>query len=243
MSGEIRLSPRLLARVGGILYLMIILGAVFFPFAIAPSGMMQGDAALPSPARILAAKPLYVFAGAAQLVLAVCDIAVAVVLYALLRPVDRTLALLATAFRIAFAAVVTANVVNHFAPLVMLDGMPDSGFTAGQVQALATAFLKLRTLGLDVALVLFGFHCLIAGYLISRSSFLPRVLGFLLTIGGVGYIANILASFLPHEVATQFFPYIMWPAGVAELGLTAWLIVIGVNSAKWQAQAGKAAAS
>jgi hypothetical protein len=112
-----------------------------------------------------------------------------------------------------------------------------SAFTPEQVQALAGMFLRFRTMGLDIALVFFGFHCMILGYLLFRSTFFPRILGMLMAIGGVGYIVNIFATVLPLDIASRLFPYAMLPAGVAELGLSLWLIVVGVNAAKWRSRA------
>ncbi len=229
-------SPRAMARIAGLLYLAIIVGALFIPFATVPSGMMRGDAALPTVAHILAARQLYALAGIAQAILGACDIAVALILYELLKPVGRSLALLAAFFRLVFVAIANANLLNHFAPLLLLSG--DLGaFTPEQLQALAGMFLRLRTIGLDIALVFFGFHCIILGYLLFRSTFFPRVLGLLMAIGGVGYIANIFASVIPLDIASRLFPYVMLPAGVAELGLSLWLIVVGVNAAKWRSRA------
>ncbi len=232
-------SPRATARIAGFLYLLIIVGALFIPFAIVPSGMMRGDAALPTVAHILAARQLYALAGIAQAILGACDIAVALILYELLKPVGRSLALLAAFFRLVFVAIANANLLNHFAPLLLLSG--DLGaFTPEQLQALAGMFLRLRTIGLDIALVFFGFHCVILGYLLFRSTFFPRVLGLLMAVGGVGYIANIFATVLPLDVAARLFPYVMLPVGVAELGLSLWLIVVGVNAAKWRSRAAAA---
>lgn len=72
-------SPRFEARLAGFLYLLIILGGLFAPFAVAPSGMMLGDAALPTAAKILAAKHLYIIGGIAQLLVYTCDIGVALI--------------------------------------------------------------------------------------------------------------------------------------------------------------------
>jgi hypothetical protein len=71
-------SPRFKSRTAGFLYLLIIVGALFAPFAVAPSGMIRGDA-LPTAAQILASKPLYVFGGAARLVVGACDIGVSLI--------------------------------------------------------------------------------------------------------------------------------------------------------------------
>ena len=109
-------SPRFKARIAGFLYLLIIIGGLFAPFAFAPSGMMLGDAALPTTAKILASKHLYVLGGAAQLIVYTCDIGVALIFYELLRPVSRSLALLATFLRLVFVAIASANIFNHFAP-------------------------------------------------------------------------------------------------------------------------------
>ena len=80
------ISPRFEARLAGCLYLLIILGGLFSPFAVAPSGMMVGDAALPTAAKTLDAKPLYIIGGVAQLMVYTCDIGVAVIFYELLNP-------------------------------------------------------------------------------------------------------------------------------------------------------------
>jgi Domain of unknown function (DUF4386) len=234
-------SPRFKCRVAGFLYLFIIVGALFAPFAVAPSGMMRGDAALPTTAQILASKPLYVFGGAAQLVVGACDIAVALIFYGLLKPVSKELALLAAFFRLVFVAVANANVLNHFAPLLLLSGAEYlRAFKPDQLQALALVFIRLRTIGFDIALLFFGFHCVVLGYLLFRSTFFPRILGLLLAIGGMGYVANILASVIPPAIGAHLFPYIMLPAGFAEIALTLWLIVVGVNASKWKAQANTA---
>ena len=116
------ISTRFEARLAGCLYLLIIPGSLFSPFAVAPSGMMLGDAALPTAAKILDAKPLYIIGGVAQLMVYTCDIGVAVIFYELLNPVHRSLALAATFFRLVFVAVAAANMVNHFAPAILLVG-------------------------------------------------------------------------------------------------------------------------
>jgi hypothetical protein len=204
--------------------------------------MMLGDAVLPSPAQIVASKSLYIFGGVAQLLVYACDIGVALVFYELFKPVSRRVALLATFFRLVFVGMASINMLNHFAPPIFLSGADLlSAFTPDQLRALAVAFIRLRTFGFDIALVFFGFHCILVGYLIFRSTFLPRVLGILLAIGGIGYLANILTTAIPLAIRVHLFPYVMLPAGVAEILLTLWLIVVGVNVVRWKEQANAAA--
>lgn len=231
-------SPLIRARIGGLLYLLIILGGLFAPFAIAPTGMMLGEASVPSPAQIMASRSLYALGGATQLMVYACDVGVALVFFELLKPVNRSMALLGALFRLVFVAVASANIIIHFAPLVLLSGADSlNAVPPGESQALALAFIRLRTFGFDIALVFFGFHCLIVGYLLFRSTFLPRVLGLGLAAGGLGYLANIFATIIPPAMKSHIFPYIMWPAGIAEIALTLWLIIRGVNVTKWKEQA------
>jgi Domain of unknown function (DUF4386) len=105
------------------------------------------------------------------------------------------------------------------------------------LQALALAFIRFRTFGFDIALVFFGLHCLILGYLLFRSTFFPRILGVALSIGGLGYLAIFLRRAISPAIAGHIFPYIMLPAGIAEIALTLWLIIRGVNVPRWKEQA------
>jgi hypothetical protein len=234
-------SPRVQARIAGFLYLLIIIGGLFAPFALAPSGMMLGEAALPTTAKILASKPLYVLGGVAQLIVYTCDIGVALIFYELLKPVSKSVALLATFFRLVFVAIASANMFNHFAPLIFLSSADYlSAFTTDQLQAFALAFLRLRTFGFDIALVFFGFHCLLVGYLVFKSTSLPRILGIGLAIGGLGYLANILTTAIPAAIRDHLFPYVMLPGGLAEISLTLWLIIVGLNVPRWKKEASAA---
>jgi hypothetical protein len=81
-------------------------------------------------------------------------------------------------------------------------------------------------------LVFFGFYCLLIGYLISRSTFLPRILGVLMAFGGLGWL-----TFLSPPLASHLSPYIFAPGLLGEGSLTLWLLVIGVNEQRWEEQA------
>ena len=86
-------------------------------------------------------------------------------------------------------------------------------------------------------MVFFGFYCLLIGYLIFRSTFLPRILGVLLAISGLCYQIDNFAGFLWPAFQAHLEPYILLP-GVAELLLALWLVVMGVNEQRWKERAG-----
>jgi len=105
-----------------------------------------------------------------------------------------------------------------------------------QLQALALMFLKLHIQVYNIGLVLFGTYNLLIGYLIFRSTFLPRILGMLLALSGLCYLINSFANFLSPAFAANLVPYILVP-GVAELLLALWFVVIGVNVQRWNEHA------
>jgi hypothetical protein len=100
-----------------------------------------------------------------------------------------------------------------------------SVFSLEQLQALALVFLKLSGRTNDIGLVFFGFYCLLIGYLIFRSTFLPRALGVLMAFGGLGWL-----TFLVPPVSSALSPYSLAPGILGEGALTLWLLAFGVKS-------------
>ena len=222
-------SPRSTARMAGALYLIIIVAALFAEVFVRGRLVVSGDAAATA-ANILAHQTLYRLGGAADLVTFLCDAAVALLFYELLKPVSRRLSLFAAAFRLVFAALVLVNTLNHFVPLVLLGGAPYlNAFKPDQLQALALAALHLHGTGYTIGLVVFGVHCVLLGWLIARSTFLPRVLGWLMALAGFCYLANSFAGLVYPPLQGHLYPYILLPAGVVEFSLCGWLLAVGVN--------------
>lgn len=150
-----------------------------------------------------------------------CDTGVALILYGLFRPVSRSLSLLAALFRLIFVAIMAVNSLNYF-------GLGDLFKGAHSAAAFNT--------GYGIALVPFGAHCVVLGYLILKSIFLPRILGILMALAGSGYLTFLWPPLGSH----LFFPYILIPGILGEGSLTLWLIVIGVNVQRWNEQGGAA---
>jgi len=227
-------SPRFKARIAGAFYLLIFVAAPFAEFFVRGRLVVDGDAAATA-TNILAHESLFRLGFVAELFTLLCDTTVALILYDLLKPVNRSLSLLAAFFRLMLVAIMAVDSLNYFSPLVLLGGAHFlTAFKADQLQALALVSQSLYTHGYNISLVFFGFHCLVIGYLIYRSTFLPRIIGVLLAIGGPCYVANSLGSFLSPGFAA---PYLLIPAALGELSLTLWLLVVGVNVPKWEEKA------
>jgi hypothetical protein len=228
-----KVSPQQYARTAGVLYLVIIVAAVFGEFMVRQSFIVSGDAAATA-ANIRDNPFLFRLGFASDLVAFLSDIGVSVIFYVLLRPVSQPLALLAAFFRLAQSTILGANLLNHLSASMLLGGASYLGvFSDAQLDALGLFFLERHAFGYDIALVFFAMHCVVVGYLIARSGFFPWVLGVLMVIAGVGYVADSYTSFLAPEINAAIVTVTLIPAVVAEFALTIWLLVRGVNAKAW----------
>ncbi|WP_304169407.1 DUF4386 domain-containing protein [Phenylobacterium aquaticum] len=229
-----RPSPRALARLTGLLYLYIIVAAMFSEAFVRSRLIVSGDPAA-TVRNIAASEGLWRWGVAANVSTTLCDVAVAALLFVLLAPVNRTASLTAAAFRLAYAAAMAASAAFLVAPLLLLgDFASKSAIEAAQIQSLVSYSLRLHAAGFDVALVLFGVHLVLVGLLIARSTYLPRLLGAALAVAGACYIANSFIGFLAPSLAARLFPWTLLPGFVAESSLALWLLIAGVNPARWR---------
>lgn len=122
------------------------------------------------------------------------------------------------------------NLLNQLAPLLLLHNTSYlKAFNIEQLQTLSLFFLNLQSQGYNISLLLFAFYFPIIGYLVYKSNFLPRILGVIYTLAGLGYLINSLAMFLFPHLATYLFPYVLLPAFIGEVSMSLWLIFKGVK--------------
>lgn len=220
------------ARIAGMLYLTIILSGIFAQFFVRGSLIVPGDAAATAN-NIVASESLFRIGIAADLIMILCDVALAGFFYVLLKPVDNGLALLAAFFRLVQAAILGMNLLNLFLALQLVDVAGNlTVFGADQMYAQAMLYLDAHSTGYSLALVFFGIQCLVLGYLIVISGYMPKILGSLLIFAGLGYLIDSFASFLlpSYDVYAEIFALIVFvPALIGELALALWLLWKGVN--------------
>jgi len=231
-----RTSPRLKARIAGALWLLVMAGGMA-GFVINSGLMVRGDAAATAD-RILASETLFRAGFTANLLAGVCYVGVTVLLYDVLKPVSRVVSLLAAFFGLGGVAIGGVGYISNLAPLVLLKSAPDlTAFTLGQIQAMALIFLRLYAQSFNMGMLLFGCQCALAGWLIVRSTFLPRVLGVLLAAGGLSYVVSSIANFLSPAFGASVSPYILPAVFLGEGSLSVWLTAAGVNASRWEEQA------
>jgi hypothetical protein len=214
-------------------FVTAVLGAVVAP-GISGLGGMSADAATTANT-ILANEPSYRLGWALGLISTTCYVALMALFYQVFRPVSRTLAVLAAFFGLVGCAITAVGSLFQLAPLVILGGGSYlSVFNATQMQALALLFLNLGVQVSDIALVFFGLFQLVLGYLIFRSTFLPRILGALIALAGVGWL-----TFLWPPLANALLTPLEILGFLAEALFMLWLLVVGVNAHRWKEQASK----
>jgi len=229
-------SPRFKARVAGALWLLcIVAGIVGF---IAGGRLVAANDAAATAANILAKESLFRLGFTADLISGTSYLGATVFLYYVMKPVRRSLSLLAAFFGLAGVAIGGVAWVSHLAPLVLLHGDQYlSAFTTSQLQAMSMIALKLQMQVFSIGMVFFGVQCFVIGYLILRSTFLPRVLGILLGIGGLSYLVVCFANFSLPLLGARLIPFIFPVAFIGEGSLAVWLLVKGVNVQRWKDQA------
>jgi len=232
--GRGTISPKALARTGGVLYLIIIVLGLFGEAFVRDKLIVSGNAAATAD-NIRSLEWLWRLGTAGNLVHLVCAVALTLIFYMLLRVVSRDLALLLVFFDLISIGIEAASKLSLVAGVFPLSNAAYlKAFEPAQLQALAYLSIRQHGYGFGISLVFFGCACLIIGYLIFRSGFLPKAIGVLMQIAGICYLTNSFALILSPEFASRIFPVILIPAFVGEASLCLWLIAKGVDVDKWK---------
>ena len=229
MSTKEKMNPNKSARIAGILYIIPWVLSLLGVF-IRQSIIVPGDAAATAD-NIMASKPLFYLSNISDLIVQVVFIVLVLILFKLLKPVNKNHAVLMVVLFLVSVPIAMLNMLSQFAAPLLLSGADYlAGFTADQLQGLMVLFLEINEVGIMVAYIFWGLWLFPLGYLVFKSDFLPKILGILLMISCFGYLIDFVTFFLFPDfgVAVNMF------TGWAELFLCLWLLIKGVNIEKWE---------
>jgi len=225
------ISPLVRARVAGALYLVANIFAPFTLLYLPSRFIVRGDAAATAN-NVIASESLFRFGIVGNLFTFIANIFLALALYQLLKVVNKNMASLMVILFLVGVPIAMLNELSQLAILQLLGGADYlKAYPTDQLQALAYLLLRLHDQGLLIAHIFFGLWLLPMGYLVFKSGFIPRIVGVLLVIAGVGYVVQSFAAFLGYNVNIILF------TGLGELVFLLWLLIKGVNVEQWKKRA------
>lgn len=223
---QLRGEPR--ARIAGVFYLLtIVFGLGGF---ILERGIIVSNDATATAANILAHPALFRLSFVANLLGTVCYVVVTALFYEIFKPVNRSVSLVAAFISLVGCAMGAVSCGLHLVPTALLTGSAyASTFLPAQLHAFALLFVKASGLAYATGMILFGFYCVLIGYLAYRSTFVPRVVGALFALAGLGWL-----TFLSPSLGPLLSPVTMLTGLIGEGSLGVWLLLKGVDVQRWR---------
>lgn len=224
------------ARFAGVLYLIITVAATIAHFYVPSNIIVPGDAAATAN-NIINNETLFRFGAiGGELIVLLSEIILSMVLYVILKPVNKTLSLLAAVSRLAMTTIHGLNLINYFFVLLLLGGGYSTVFGVDQLHALVTLFLDAHSYGFTIGIAFLTIHVFILGYLIFKSGYFPKILGILFIAAGFGYLIDSFALLLStsYETTPGFIAAVI---AISEIAFPVWLLIKGVNLEGWKKRA------
>ena len=226
-------SSQKTARVAACVFLIIFFLGMSTELFIRPDIIVPGDAAT-TVNNIMASESLFRLSLVSDLIRQMFLMLLPLVLYKLLKPVNKNVASLMVIFALVSVPISMLNELNHFAVLLLASGAGYlTAFKADQLNILVMFFLELHKYGTFIPQVL-SFWVLLLGYLVFKSGFLPRILGILLMFGGLCYTVLAVLFFLFPNLDAMILGLF---AFIGESLFYLWLLIKGVNVEEWEKRA------
>lgn len=232
MTQQANVPVKAYARLAGVLYLLIAFTAII-PHFYMPDTLIEADNAAQTAQNILDNMDLFRAAIAGEIVILLSEVILSVLLYILLKPINRMLAITMTVSRLVMTIVHAFNLINYFMVLLLLSDISYlASFESDQLHSLVMLFLDAHHYGFSIGLIFFVLHVFILGYMLIKADFFPSVLGWMFLVAALGYlIDNSLILFATDYDVTP--AYIALPIIISEIALPIWLIARGINKDKW----------
>jgi len=220
-------SNKKTARIAGLMYLGNIITGIFAQ-VVRSTLIVPGDAAATA-SKIMASESLFRIGFISDLIMVIFYLLMGLAFYELLKPVNKSVALLMLLMNLAGVPMLGINMLNQFATLLLMSGGGYlTAFSADQLRALGMLFFDLHEYGYSIAVISWGFYLFPLGYLVFKSGYFPRVLGVLLMLASLGDLIQFFQIFLFPRYEVIAYPGLAI-AMVAEFSFCFWLLIKGAN--------------
>lgn len=224
------ISNKNLARIAGLLYFIVIATGLFAEVFVRQAFQVSGDA-LATANNIQSSEMLFRWGLVADVINFVCGLPVVLIIYFLFKRVNKFLLQLALIFVVIQTAIIAVNLLNQISPLLLLSNNAYLlTFQPNQLATLSQLSLNIQGVGYAIGLIFFGVYCVIVGYVIFKSKMIPKFLGILYIISGIGYLINSFTMLLSKGFANPIFTYVAIPIFIGELSFCLWLLIKGVDN-------------
>lgn len=231
MTRDMRKTPRYFVRLAGFLYIIVIIVG-FFAEAYVPLTLIIVDDMATTITNITTSESLFRLGIVGSLLMNIASILLALALYKLLEPAEKNMAVLMVVLLFFGAGIAMLNEVNHFAMIFLSSADTSSVFTAEQSQHFVQLFHDMREFGAYIAAIFWGLWLFPLGYLIIKSNFLPKFIGIMLIIAGIGYVVDSAILFLAPQLSVTITSFTF----IGEVMLPVWLLFKGVDEEQWKTQ-------
>lgn len=226
------ISNKNLARIAGFCYLIVIATELFSEVFVRQALRVPNDA-LATAHNIQNNEMLFRWGFVADLINFIVGLPCILIIYFLFKRINKLLLQLAVTFVIIQTAIIAVNLLNQISPLVILSNDTYlNTFQPDQLATLSLLSLNIQSQGYAVGLVFFGFYCIIVGYVIYKSKFLPEIFGILYAFTGLCYLISSFTMFLSKGFENPLFVYLAIPIFIGELSLCLWLLIKGIDTSK-----------
>lgn len=226
------ISNKSLARIAGFCYLVVIATGLFSEVFVRQTLRVTNDA-LTTAHNIQTNEMLFRWGFVADLINFIVGIPTILIIYNFFKKSNKILLQIALTLVIIQTAIIAVNLLNQITPLLLLANETYlNTFQQSQLATLSLLSLNIQSQGYAIGLVFFGFYCILIGFVIYKTSAMPRVIGVLYAIAGLCYLINSFTMFLSKGFANPIFVYLAIPIFIGELSLCLWLLLKGIDTTK-----------
>ncbi len=226
-------SNKQIARLAGLLYLIIVIFGIIY-LRYAPSKLIVFGDGSATFKNIIASEQLFRFSILSEIICGIFFLILAVVLYSLLKEVNKIHALLMVLFVVVSVSIGFVNLTNKFAVLNLVSKVDHLSLVRMEdMQSQVLKYLEFYDNGNFLGEIFWGLWLFPFGYLVFKSRFLPKILGIFLMAGCLGYLTDFVGNFLvSHFNEMTIGNYVTLPASIGEIGVCLWLLIMGTKDRK-----------